>query len=239
MKYPKSIVKILNNKIVFYIILFLSITNIIGDFILGGYVSILLFLLVGALTYLFVKNMTVVLLVPLIITNVFPVLKTVEGMTDKDKDKTATTTMSGKSNDNTDTTTLTAAATSSTDQMVVPSDPDQMTEDQEPEPVSAEVQKDGFGKGNRIDYASTIEDSYGNLSKILGSDGIKGLTDDTQKLMKQQMQLAEAMKSMTPIVKQAQDMLQGLDLGSLGGIADLAKQFTSGKKTENTLIQKV
>lgn len=239
MKYPKSIVKILNNKIVFYIILFLSITNIIGDFILGGYVSILLFLLVGALTYLFVKNMTVVLLVPLIITNIFPVLKTVEGMTDKDK-TTTTTTMTGKStskNNNDTTITSTAAATS--DQMATPSVPDEMTEDQEPEPVSAEVQKDGFGKGNRIDYASTIEDSYGNLSQILGSDGIKGLTDDTKKLMKQQMQLAEAMKSMTPIVKQAQDMLQGLDLGSLGGIADLAKQFTSGKKTENTLIQKV
>jgi hypothetical protein len=58
--------------------------------------------------------------------------------------------------------------------------------------------------------------------------------------MKQQLELAEAMKSMTPIVEQAQTMLQGLDIKNLGGLADLAKQFTGGDKTPgNSLIQKV
>uniref|UniRef100_A0A6C0LDX5 Uncharacterized protein n=1 Tax=viral metagenome TaxID=1070528 RepID=A0A6C0LDX5_9ZZZZ len=219
---------LLNNKTVFYIILFLSITNIIGDFILGSYVSILLFLVVGALTYLYVKNMTVVLVVPLIISNVFMMGKRVEGMTNSDTTntdkKTKTTSKVSSPLDNTHTTTSTAVAAAAADHSII------APEDQEPEPMNAEVQKDGFKKRNRIDYASTIEESYGNLSQILGSDGIKGLTDDTRKLMKQQMQLAEAMKSMTPIVQQAQDMLQGLDLKNLGGIADLAKQFTGGKK---------
>ena len=136
--------------------------------------------------------------------------------------KTKTTSKVSSPLDNTHTTTSTTAA--ATDHSIV------APEDPEPEPMNAEVQKDGFKKRNRIDYASTIEESYGNLSQILGSDGIKGLTDDTRKLMKQQMQLAEAMKSMTPIVEQAQNMLQGLDLKNLGGIADLAKQFTGGKK---------
>ena len=35
-----------------------------------------------------------------------------------------------------------------------------------------------------------------DLNKIIGGDGIKRLTDDTQKLMNQQLQLAEAMKNM-------------------------------------------
>lgn len=80
-----------------------------------------------------------------------------------------------------------------------------------------------YKKENRIDYASTVEDAYDDLNKILGGDGIKKLTDDTQKLMKQQMQLADAMKSMTPLMEQAQGLLKGFDLKSLSGLAGLSK----------------
>ena len=74
--------------------------------------------------------------------------------------------------------------------------------------------------GYNIDYASTIEDAYDQLNNILGSDGIKQLTNDTQGLMKQQMQLAESMKQMgpmiqgmAPLMKQAQGLLGGLSSG--------------------------
>jgi len=51
-----------------------------------------------------------------------------------------------------------------------------------------EVVKDGMDimsnkKSNRIDYASTVEDAYDDLNKILGSDGMQRLTNDTHKLM--------------------------------------------------------
>jgi hypothetical protein len=78
---------------------------------------------------------------------------------------------------------------------------------------------------NRIDYASTIEEAYGDLNNILGSDGIQKLTEDTQRLMTQQLQLADAMKSMTPLMENAKTMLQGFDLKNLDGLADLAKNF--------------
>ena len=81
-------------------------------------------------------------------------------------------------------------------------------------------------KRNRIDYASTIEDAYDDLNNILGGDGIKRLTDDTQKLMGQQLQLAEAMKSMTPLLENAKSMLKGFDLKDLDGLASFAKSFT-------------
>jgi hypothetical protein len=42
------------------------------------------------------------------------------------------------------------------------------------------------GGSNRIDYASTLEEAYDNLDSILGGDGIKNLTNDTQKLMSKQ-----------------------------------------------------
>lgn len=232
MKYPKSILKILNNKIVLYVIIFLAIANILGYVVLGNFVGVIMFLVLGGLTSLFEKNMTVILLVPLVLTSLFMMGKTVkEGLTNSEtkgtiKKKSTTTTTTGSNIIHPlDTTTPTTDNNSSSS---------------ETDPEPSEVQKDGFKKRNRIDYASTVEEAYGNLSNILGSDGIKGLTDDTHKLMKQQLQLAEAMKSMTPIVAQAQDMLQGLDIKNLGGLADLAKQFTGGnKKTGDALIQQV
>jgi hypothetical protein len=81
-------------------------------------------------------------------------------------------------------------------------------------------------KQHRVDYASTIEDAYSDLNKIIGGDGIKRLTDDTQKLMSQQLQLAEAMKNMSPLLDQAKSMLSGFDMKNMGDLAQMAKQFT-------------
>lgn len=95
-------------------------------------------------------------------------------------------------------------------------------------------------KGYNIDYASTVEDAYDELNKILGSDGIKRLTSDTQSLMKQQLQLAESMKGMQPLIagmaplmQQAQGLLGSMgDTGNLGNLANIAKKFsaTMGKQ---------
>ena len=105
--------------------------------------------------------------------------------------------------------------------------------------ITADVaKKDSFEVGrskngaSKIDYASTIEDAYDDLNKILGSDGIKRLTSDTQGLMKQQMQLAESMKGMGPIIEnikpmmdQMKGMMAGMD-GKDGSIMDIAKKLT-------------
>jgi hypothetical protein len=78
---------------------------------------------------------------------------------------------------------------------------------------------------NRIDYASTVEDAYDDLNKILGGNGIKQLTDDTQKLMQQQLQLADAMKSMSPLMEQAKSLLQGFDLKNLSSLTNVSKNL--------------
>jgi hypothetical protein len=90
-------------------------------------------------------------------------------------------------------------------------------------PESFEVGKKNNSKiGSRIDYSSTIEEAYDNLDKILGSDGIQRLSGDTQKLMEQQMKLAEAMKNMGPLLENANSMLQTINTSG-GGIESLLK----------------
>ena len=91
-------------------------------------------------------------------------------------------------------------------------------------------------QGYNIDYASTVEDAYDELNKILGSDGIKRLTNDTQNLMKQQLQLAESMKSMQPLIagmaplmEQAKGLLGNMgENANLGNLSKMAEQFSSG-----------
>lgn len=91
---PKSINNLLSSKIVLYIIMFLSLTNLIGYISLGDTTSVLVFLISGLVASYYTGNMVLVLLTPILITNFlysldrgFSIRETmVEGMKDK-KDK--------------------------------------------------------------------------------------------------------------------------------------------------------
>jgi hypothetical protein len=69
--------------------------------------------------------------------------------------------------------------------------------------------------GPRLDYASTIEQSYQNLDELLGSDSIKQLSTDTQKLMAQQQNLFNTMNQMAPVLEGATNMLKTFDINAL------------------------
>jgi hypothetical protein len=97
--------------------------------------------------------------------------------------------------------------------------------------------KGHYGKsGPRLDYAATIEQSYGQLDQILGGDAIKQLTKDTQNLMSQQQNLFNTMNQMVPVLEGAQNMLQKFDIGgitnSLNSIKGLG--ILGGPKKEGT-----
>jgi hypothetical protein len=87
----------------------------------------------------------------------------------------------------------------------------------------------GPAKPSRIDYATTLEDAYDNLDKILGSGGMKNLSADTEKLINQQKSLFESMNSMMPLVGKAQDMLKGFDMDKIGKLANMSSSFGGAK----------
>jgi hypothetical protein len=171
----------------------------------------------------FSKNMTLILGIPLILVNLFSIGKRTvyEGLENKVTD--------GEEEEE-NKKELTAV-----DNIEKP--PTSVQETFKGEEVSgkaAEKFEVGRKKGQyNIDYASTIEDAYDDLNKIIGGDGIKKLTDDSQRLMKQQLQLAEAMKGMGPLIEKMAPMLQGAQSmlkkvgGAPGGI-DL-QAMVSGK----------
>lgn len=243
MKLNSVMSKFLTNKLVLNVISFLALVNVIGYIMIGNLNSVIYFIVFAILVRYFSKNMTIVLGVPLILVNLLAIKENmIEGMESRTGPTNGDTipvtqnrtqreeNINNIVNNNTVPTTSvinnSAASTVSTS----PDNPAQDTGDRQ-----------GFEAGRRknrgyeIDYATTIEDAYDELNNILGSDGIQRLTSDTQNLMKQQMQLAEAMKGMTPVIKSIEPMVKNLQgmmgqIGDgkegLGNIMDLAKKFS-------------
>ena len=253
MKIPHVLHNLLTNKIVLNIVCVLSALNLIGYLAMGKITAILFFIVLAILITQFNKNMIIVLGVPLILVNLFVAkgYSFVEGAETMGGDNGTTKTSDSKamSQDQKDTIKKVAQKAQdkktasgavmtpleSTSDTTTDSSPDTMDESFE---VGRAKRR---GAGPQIDYAATVEDAYDNLNSILGGEGIQKLTGDTQKLMQQQMQLAESMTAMKPMIdslgpmmKQAQGMMSGLG-GKNGegmeGLMEMASKLgITGKK---------
>lgn len=171
------VTKVLTNRVVLNVIFVIALLNIIGYLMMGRIHEVVYFILLALLTSYFSKNMIIVLSVPMIFVNLFARVQTMrEG---------AETMGKGKETDK-----------KATDKKATEE------ETEEVEPKKAEPFEVGRKNGGpNIDYASTVEDAYSELNNILGGDGIKRLTNDTQSLMKQQLELTKAMKDMGPLME--------------------------------------
>ena len=234
MKLNSTVSKILTNKWVLNIISLIALFNVIGYMVMGNFNNVIFFIILAVLVRNFSKNMIIVLGTPLIIVNLFAMRnRTFEGMT------TNSDSESGDNEGDKKALAIKAKAQKNNDSTMLPG-----TDAPVSDIVSADAaKKEDFEVGRRkngaskIDYAATIEDAYDDLNKILGSDGIKRLTSDTQGLMKQQMELAESMKAMTPLVQgmapmigQMKEMMKTMDVngeGGLGGVMEIAKKLTN------------
>ena len=215
MNLPTVITKIFSNKYFLYLMVFLALTNTIGFMILGNINAIIYFILFALFTAIFSRNMSIVLFVALICTNLITVnMITKEGFEDKkivEKKETE----------------------------------EKPAEKEKPLEQEKSTEPDGYSmgtgtkkiSGSKVDYAATVENAYDNLNKILGGDGMKRLTDDTQQLMKKQQQLASSMEAMTPLIQnitpllnQTKDLLGNVDMKNIDQIASLFTSLT-GKNT--------
>ena len=233
MKVKSVASKILTNKWLLITVSLVSLFNIVGYMVMGKFNNILLFIITAILVRYFSKNMLIVLGVSLIFVNLLTLkegFNNLEGFEKKSHDDTI-----DKINDE---------KRKSEHTPIIPHDEmaraKNTTDTSNVE--SSNVKSDehfevGRPKGgSKIDYAATIENAYDDLNKVLGSDGIKSLTNDTQRLMKQQMDLADSMKSLAPLVEkmmpmaqQMQGMMENMDTngGGMSSIMEMAKKMSS------------
>lgn len=227
MKVPSIISKIFTNKYFLYLMVFLSFTNVIGYIILGNIHAVIYFIIISLVIAFFSKNMSLILFIALIFTNIIIVNKfsSKEGL-ENNKTETITNTKNNLSDSQQLSEKKSKTSVNNETPPIVPIQP-------VPEPTE---QFTGGKKlsGSKVDYASTIENAYDNLNKLLGSEGMKNLTNDTQRLIHQQKGLAESMKSMGPLIEniapllnQTKDMLGSMNMGNIDQIASMIGNMTS------------
>ena len=226
---PSSVSKLLTNRYVLYLVALLALFNVIGYMMMDKTQIVILFILVGYLMTHFSKNMVIVLLVPLVLVNLLTSGMMMKEGFSEGMCNPGETEVDGKcvpdmktDDDKSDSVNKKAA----TNSIIACKDNEKFDE------VEGKcVAKDGFASaggrkgGSRVDMGSTLEQAYDDLNSVLGSDGIKNLTSDTQNLMKQQLHLAEAMKEMGPLMQQAQSMLKTLNIDGIGDLPSLIKKF--------------
>ena len=248
MKIKSVISKILTNKTALYVVFTVSLLNLLGYIIMGNLEATIYFILFGFLGSLFSKNFIIILLIPLILVNSIILLKNgkniYEGMTNQtdSTDKKTENTMDKNTVVNTKNTKNTNNKIKTNQGLpITPLEHDENTNtDTQIDSSTSESFEVGHPKngGYKIDYASTIEDAYDQLNGILGSDGIKRLTSDTQGLIQQQLQLTKAMEGMQPLIKNMKPLLENMGplldqakgiMGSSDGknLAEMAKKITS------------
>lgn len=235
MKVFTEATKLLTNKYFLYFMVFLATSNVLGYLVTNKMNAVIFFALVSLLTYQFSKNMTVVLLVAVITTNFLMANKHIrEGLENKsapaldkiaDKDpkiaETIPAVKKAKTNEE-----VKAEIEVRGKKDVGPestkivdtnnSDLNQSSDDGEVQGFGGKLGGKKAGKPeSRLDYASTIEESYANLDSVLGSNSIKQLTNDTQKLMQQQQNLFNTMNQMVPVLEGAQNMLKTLNVDNI------------------------
>ena len=86
--------------------------------------------------------------------------------------------------------------------------------------MSKDVEVEDDDDEDMIDIKSTQQAAYENLNKIIGDKGFAKMTQDTEKLMSQQENLAKAMESIGPLVQNAEKMMKGLNLDKFSGMLD-------------------
>ncbi len=60
---------------------------------------------------------------------------------------------------------------------------------------------------------------------MLGSDGMKGLADETKKLVSQQKDLMQSLNSMAPVLSSAKQTLDNLDLPNASDLTSMLKNL--------------
>jgi len=229
------------NKYFLYFTAFLAITTVFGYLATNKFKAVIFFGMVSLVVSKITPNMSVVLLIAVLATNLLVSMRTFrEGMED-------TTTTSTDSTENEDTNAdvedkmtpeqrkaLAAVKTTPSikyakikldkENAVIASSNVEEDEEDVPEAMTSMTKSQNNAKGasSRIDYASTLENAYSNLEGALGAGGIKELTKDTSKLMAQQKELFQSMQQMGPLIEDAKSMMKGFDMKSLSGLASLA-----------------
>ena len=238
---------LLKNEKLLYVLGFLGTFQLMGFLMLNQTESAIILLLVGFLTTFFTKNMIIVFFVAMLVANIASTdlyknqsMRLYEGMSTKVKSKSNE--VKSKSNEVKSNEEITEGLTDSNidcsacrgepvcldackkskvgfQNRLAPAKFNKDEDDDD---------EDGDAKPN-IDYASTVESAYDNLDKILDSDALKAMSQDSQRLIEKQQKLMSNMKNIQPMMSDITKFLKGFDVDKM---SDMFSKFSASDESK-------
>ena len=219
--------KLLGNKYLLYLVLFLAIADLLIFATSGDILFIVVFILVGIVTAAFSKNMIIILIVAMVVTNIIKfgsAMKTTEGMTSKDKiikeqfdafdDDVKTFLKEVADGKQEGLTGLTKEEKEIFEQMTKAAvkeslenkdEKDENDEDEESKEGEDTDKPKSEGMTNKTKTKESLTPMALNKSKL---QEIKGLEQETKQLAKTQKKLLENMKTLEPMLSQAETFMK-------------------------------
>lgn len=207
---------IFKSRCILYALFTLAILNILGFLYENSIEQIAIFFAVGILTYFFTKNSIVILGMSVLTSNLLRVeyknnqLYTRFGLKEGLVEGKQT-----RNKDKDDTEDFGGRGIA-------------------PKAVASDGGEDDL-ESSYIDKSKTIENAYASLDNMLGNDGMKVLSDETNKLIEKQNMLLNSIKSLGPVMQNVNGMMQ--TMGSFTGNTNMknaSKELESALKTFNT-----
>lgn len=204
--------QLLSNKTVLYIVLAVSAASLIGYVIANNTQAVIFFLLSGFVASRFSKNMTLIMLTSLVVTNTVFGLKIVkEGMENRDVADDEEESDRKKASDGAKKRKPSGSNTTSNSQTSNSSSANQQHNVENHEESDAK-------KAKKVAY-SMVEDAMNNGE-------VDKLTDDMDKMVAKHEQLENMIKTMGPIIDKAGKLLDKVNSTNVGGIGDMMNKMT-------------
>ena len=225
--FNKNFNKLFQNVFVLYLLVALAIINVIGYVYNRNLSSLVLFIVIGIGTSFITKNMIWILFCTILLTNIISqtgILRgqsNIEGLESSKNPKKNTKKMMEEKMEINMSKPPMASSSSKTNKGKSKMNPSIFSELSD-----SESEDEAVISKPKINQKKTLENSFSNLDKMIGSKGVQNMTKDTSDLLEKQEHLIGQLKSMEPMMTKANDMLQTLQGGNiLGGLF-------SGKKKE-------
>lgn len=199
---------LLKNKNFLYFVLFIASVNTFGYLMMRQTEAVMLFALVGFLTTFFTKNMIIVLLTAIVVTNVYAgsilgvrIKEGMESKSDEDDEEEDKEGMGHEEGEK------------------------KKKGKKEGMPSLKPADVPPNGKKPKLDPAGTIEAAYDNLDKLLDSGAIDKMSSETQNLASQQDKLMKNIDRLEPMLGVAEGMMDKMAGMNLGGIEKRIKKM--------------
>lgn len=242
---------LLKSRNVLYVVLFLSVANLFSYLMMKQLDAVAFFIIIGFLTTYFSKNMIIIMLTSVVSTFVLVQVnmlgKVQEGM--EVKEGAENNNAEGEKKEEEKEEKKEEKPGVSPQIPITDKDREDITKAKKPvtglpkDRMSSQskTQTDGFAqklspakynqsdddttpnKKPNFDYADTVESAYDNLDKLLSSDAIKHMADDTGRLAEKQQQLMGHMNKIGPMVEKAAGLMEKFDFSKIGGLTDMLK----------------